>query len=422
MLSSHSETTPAYTASARLIRCLSLLALGLNMVVAPVHAQQWPEVKKSALGLQAPGYASSEVQQRRTQASPVNATPPRQIGVIDKVHEERSASFYRGSVSHPVYDLPVDYLDHPSMSVQDKVYLAQTLVPLDFSSVDVMRLIRQGTIACTPLTCVRDGKVIGYSYPEYQRLKAQLEASPPAPVKPSGAVNIVGTLLDRLPIYGFDKADIDLQGPAYAGSKVFLDPFEIVAALAPLDLADIKTTVSCHILCWGGDAIVGYDPVAFARFKRLYEAKSQAERDQFLEQIKRKHANSMQAQASARKASDQAAKQTKARLAFEAAYKPPQMANPRTASAVPIDVARSAIAGNQSAFQLTTWKETNTYVRSREGEAVHYIEYEAQWDLKKENIGYLNSNGGISFPSARRQTSGTIGVVKRGNSWYVVSR
>lgn len=285
-----------------------------------------------------------------------------------------------------------------------------------------MRLIQQGQIVCTPLTCVRNGKVIGYSYPEYQRLKAQLDASPPPPVTPSGAVKVVGTLRDKFPIYGFDKADIDLKGPAYAGSKVFLDPFEIIAALAPLDLADIKTAVSCHILCWGGDVIVGYDPVAFARFKRLYEAKSQAERDQFLEEIKRKHADGVQARDRAMQASDQAAKQAKARQAFEASYKPPQMMNPRTTGAVPIGVIRNAITGNQSAFQLTTWRESNTYVRSHEGEAVHYIEYEAQWDLKKENISYLNSNGGISFPSARRQTTGTIGVVKRGNSWYVVSK
>jgi hypothetical protein len=52
----------------------------------------------------------------------------------------------------------------------------------------------------------------------------------------------------------------------------------------------------------------------------------------------------------------------------------------------------------------------------------HYIEYKAQWDIKKENIQYVNSGGGIDFASPRRQTTGTIGVVKRGNSWYKVSQ
>lgn len=422
MLRSYCKTATAYKEPVLRVRWLCLLALGLKLAIMPAHAQQWPEVKKSALGMQAPAYSSADGRQRREQVSPTDPTPAKRVWVIDKVHEEPQARFYSGRVSHPVYDLPVDYLDHTGMSVQDKIYLAQTLVPLDFSSADVMRLIQQGEITCTPLTCVRNGKVIGYSYPEYQRLKVQLDASPPAPVTASGAVKVVGTLREKFPIYGFDKVDIDLKGPAYAGSKVFLDPFEIIAALTPLDVADIKTVVSCHVLCWGGDAIVGYDPVAFARFKRLYEAKSQAERDQFLEEIRRKHADGVYARDRARQASDQAAKQAKTKQAFEASYKPPQMTNPRTASAIPVAVVREAITGNQSAFQLTTWKEANTYIRSREGESVHYIEYEAQWDLKKENIGYLNSNGGISFPSARRQATGTISVVKRGNSWYVVSK
>jgi hypothetical protein len=421
MFRSHCETTTTYKEHVHPARWLSMLALGLNLAVVPAHAQQWPEVRKSALGLQAPGYSYSDAQQRRAQVAPAETTPAERVWVIDKDHEEPRASFYSGRVSHPVYNLPLDYLDHPGMSLQDKVYLAQTLVPIDYTSADVTRMVRSGAIACTPLTCVRDGKVIGYSYPEYQRLKAALDASPPAPVTPSGAVKVVGMLRDRFPIYGFDKVDIDLRGPAYAGSKVFLDPFEIIAALPALD-ADTRKAVSCRILCWGGEAILGYDPVAFARFKRLHEAKSQTERDQFLEQIRQNHAAGMQARDSARHASNQAAKQAKSRQAFEAAYKAPQMSNPGTASAVPIGVIRNAITGNQSAFHLTTWKESNTYVLNREGEAVHYVEYEAQWDLKRENIGYLNSSGGISFPSARRQTAGTVGVVKRGNSWYVVSK
>lgn len=414
---------PFYEQAHRALRVagsVSLIALGL--ACAPAQAQNWPEVKKSAFGLQGPAGDQRGEQRARARAASVESAPRQALTVIDQEHAERQASFYSGRVSHPIYDLPLDYLDHPGMSAQDKVYLAQTLLPLDLDNPDVRSLVQNGSIACTPLTCVRNGKVIGYNYREYERLKAQVDASPAAPVQPSGAVPVKGRWHDAYPIYGFDKVDTELNGPAYAGNKVFLDPFEVIAALTPVELADIRNRFRCHILCWAGEDILGYDPVAFARYKRLFQAKSPDERAAFYEQIKRKHADGVKAREDAQRASTQAKAQHQAKQAWQAAYTPPPMSNPRTASRVPVEVIRNAITGNQAAFRLTTWKEQNTYVLNREGEAVHYIEYTAQWDLKKENIEYLNSSGGISFPSARRQTSGTIGVVKRGNSWYQVAQ
>jgi len=402
------------------VRWLSLIALSLNLAISSAYAQ-WPTVNKSALGLQGPGADQKNEQVQRAQTVPANSTPPKRIWVIDKVHEERQSSSYHGRVSHPIYDLPLDYLDHPSMSVQDKVYLAQTLVPLDFNNDDVRRLIQNKVITCTPLTCIRDGKVIGYDYRDYERLKAQLEDSPPPPVKPSGAVKVKGMWKDKYPIYDFDgdRVTSDLTGPTYVGSKVFLDPFEIVAALTPVDVADIRNKFNCSILCHvEKGAIIGYDPVAFARFKRLFEAKSQEQKAQFYAEIKKKHTDTLTQKADI----DQYYAQAKAQNAWKATYNPPKISNPRTSSSVPVELIREAITGNQSTFNLTTWKEENTYVLNKDGESVHYIEYKAQWDIKKENTQYVNSGGGIDFPSPRRQTTGTIGLVKRGNSWYKVSQ
>lgn len=401
------------------VRWLSLIVLSLNLAISSAYAQ-WPGASQNDNPYKGAVPARADNPYERARNAPAESPRPKPIGVIDEEHSEKNSDYYRGSVSHPIYDLPLDYLDHPSMSVQDKVYLAQTLRPLDFNDIEVRRLIKDKQITCTPLTCIRNGKVIGYNYREYERLKAQLEASPPAPVKPSGAVKVVGMWKDKYPIYGFDKGRVetDLKGPAYADSQVFLDPFEIIAALTPVDTADIRKQFFCSILCWAEGSIVGYDPVAFARFKRLFEAKSQEQKDQFYAEIKKKHTDALKQKAD----TEQYYAQAKAKNAWKATYNPPKMSNPRTSSAVPVEMIREAITGNQSAFNLTTWKEENTYVLNKAGESVHYIEFKAQWDIKKENVQDVNSGGGIDHPSPRRQTTGTIGLVKRGNSWYKVSQ
>lgn len=111
---------------------------------------------------------------------------------------------------------------------------------------------------------------------------------PPSPVEASGTVKVKSMWKDKYPIYAFDggRATSDLMGPAYVGSQAFLDPFEIIAALIPVDTADIRKRFMCQILCHVEKGeITGDDSVAFARFKRLFEEKSREEKVQFYARI-----------------------------------------------------------------------------------------------------------------------------------------
>lgn len=88
-----------------------------------------------------------------------------------------------------------------------------------------------------------------------------------------------------------------------------------------------------------------------------------------------------------------------------------------------MDVIRQAItSANPGGYDLTTWTEPNAYVQQERGEAVHYVEYQGTWYIKSDMVQYLGSKGGISFRSATLSTKGRVGLVKRGSSWYLVSK
>ncbi|MBY0453271.1 MAG: hypothetical protein K2Q11_00095 [Burkholderiaceae bacterium] len=91
---------------------------------------------------------------------------------------------------------------------------------------------------------------------------------------------------------------------------------------------------------------------------------------------------------------------------------------------VPNDAIEAAITNkfpNKIAFQLNSWKETNSYTRNINGEEVKFIEYKAEFELKKDYKKYLKSNGGISFPNEFYEAKGEISLVKRGSKWNSVN-
>ncbi len=87
----------------------------------------------------------------------------------------------------------------------------------------------------------------------------------------------------------------------------------------------------------------------------------------------------------------------------------------------PDEVVRAAIVKSRqtSSFTVKKWKETNSYTRKVNDEDIQYIEYEATLEIKPELKQYVNSSGGISFPSATVDVKGTTAIVKRGSSWYM---
>lgn len=96
-----------------------------------------------------------------------------------------------------------------------------------------------------------------------------------------------------------------------------------------------------------------------------------------------------------------------------------------TDSDVPTGVIRDAINHDDKltqwgAYPVQTWKETNTYTRKIDDEKVVFIEVRGTFHLAPENMEYLHSKGGISFPVASYERDGAIEVVKRGNSWYIL--
>lgn len=129
------------------------------------------------------------------------------------------------------------------------------------------------------------------------------------------------------------------MGPAYVGSQAFLDPFEIIAALIPVDTADIRKRFMCQILCHVEKGeITGDDSVAFARFKRLFEEKSREEKAQFYARIAEQLTGALKQKADI----GQYYAQAKAQTAWKVSYSPPKTANPRTSSFAPVEVIRES--------------------------------------------------------------------------------
>lgn len=87
----------------------------------------------------------------------------------------------------------------------------------------------------------------------------------------------------------------------------------------------------------------------------------------------------------------------------------------------PDDIVRLAIIDSihAKAFSVSKWNNVNSYERKENGEDVQYIEYEATLKIKPEYEKYVNSGGGISFPSAIVERNGTVGLIKRGDKWYL---
>jgi hypothetical protein len=213
-------------------------------------------------------------------------------------------------------------------------------------------------------------------------------------------------------------------------STYYRDARDYVRFLKPVNPEDIRRQkVFCKFLCrttYG--EFVGYDAAVYARYLADLASDTPQHRAEF---EKRLEAN-VQAAKAAPVLREQALAQAKRQEADELAqlttYRQsaiknrPASSNPGTNSGVPIAVIRNAIASKEGAFELTTWTESNTYVLSQSGEAVHFVEYKASWYLKPEMIQYLGSKGGISFRSAQASTAGRIGLTKRGSEWYLVSK
>jgi len=340
----------------------------------------------------------------------------------DRAHAETADNWLRTDPPLDLFfKLPFDYLDDKATPPHERLYLADTLPPVDLDNAGIRRMVATKDIQCPELTCTyaNGGKpvVIGYNPRYYAALKSQVGARPLEPISPSGAIKVVGKWKDKYPV----RAVVALDRPVRSGGKLYFDPFEVVAALTPVDRKDVRPVLDCNLLCadWDDGRVVGYDPVAWAKFKRMWALKPQAERDAFYRQIKDMYQREQGVAAEERAYADRQAE----KQAWRAAYNPPPMKDPGTSSGVPTRVIREAITGDQANyFNLTTWQETNTYVLKRGGESVHYVEYQAQWDIKKEHVRYVNSGGGIDFRSPRMQTKGTLGMVKRGSSWYLVSK
>ncbi len=312
---------------------------------------------------------------------------------------------------------------------QTAIEVADAMTPVDVQ--DTVQGNANG-IRCEFLCVSPKGQIVGYNPIVYAKVKGTASPFMPAAKQvvdaPSASVPRPVDQWHGYKVYQFaSNSSMGTDGVIISGSTYFSQLSELTAFLPAISEASKPEGVTCYsFLCIvaskPGKSVIGYSAEGYAAYvneHRWYTPNDLAThyrvRAEAAERQRKTDAEFAKGDAEA------AVRQSQAAAAVAAAYKPPRTSNPGTSSGVPADVIRQAItSANPGGYDLTTWIETNAYVQQVNGEAVHYIEYQGAWYIKREMMQYVGSKGGISFRSAIASNKGRIGLVKRGNSWYIV--